>query len=162
MLSSDYTSLYISSITVTSIPRYVCESIDYKNSHWKGKDFKCCVRFLMFPYSYCLFVWLVWSFILLILERWYLNTSIIYLYIAVLIEFRAVPLLVNIILNVLQNIPTDWSIQIFHEENNLKFLLNSVLKVYIQTNRILLHQWEPMTIGYEDYADNLFTNISFW
>jgi hypothetical protein len=66
-------------------------------------------------------------------------------------------------MNVLQNIPSDWPIQIFHGQNNSKFIQNSRLSEYIKTNRIFLHQIDSFknndAMG---YTSDLLTNITFW
>jgi hypothetical protein len=83
-------------------------------------------------------------------------------YIAVLVEFRSTPLLVAVVLNVMHNIPASWPIQIFHGKNNLNFLRNSQLSVYIKTNRILLHELDSTGKYSMGYVSALLTNSTFW
>jgi hypothetical protein len=67
-------------------------------------------------------------------------------------------------MNVLQNIPSDWPIQIFHGQNNLKFIQNSRLSEYIKTNRIFLHQIDLMMKEGDamGFTSSLLTNSAFW
>jgi hypothetical protein len=66
-------------------------------------------------------------------------------------------------MNVLDNMPSNWPIQIFHGENNTHYLRNPQLNKYIKPNRILLHQIDSMkgrnAMG---YTSGLLTNITFW
>jgi len=52
--------------------------------------------------------------------------------IAVIVELRPAPILITIVLNVLQNIPDSWRIQIFHCKLNAYFINSSRLSTYIE------------------------------
>jgi hypothetical protein len=82
---------------------------------------------------------------------------------AAIVEHRPTPHLVTTVLNVIQNIPENWQIQIFHSELNAEFLRNSRLSKHIQSGKIILTKLT--TFGGQDshhYTNKLFTNISFW
>ena len=87
-----------------------------------------------------------------------------YPYIAAIVEFRSSHLLVSVILNILQHIPSSWPIQIFHGKSNYLFLKNSPsLAPYISSKRILLTQLQnEFTEDFIRNTNRLFTNISFW
>ena len=81
---------------------------------------------------------------------------------AVIVEFRSTPLLVTVILNIIQNIPEDWPVQIFHTTSNSQFIRTSRLAKYIQTGKIILTQLDEYTGNFAHYINLLFGNISFW
>jgi hypothetical protein len=66
-------------------------------------------------------------------------------------------------MNILHNIPTDWPIQIFHGQNNAKFIQNSQLSKYIKINQIFLHQIDSMKDSNAmGFTTGLLTNTTFW
>ncbi|CAF1399264.1 unnamed protein product, partial [Didymodactylos carnosus] len=84
---------------------------------------------------------------------------------ASIVDFRISALLITIILNVLQHIPTSWPIQIFHSKQNFYFLSNSTgLKPYVSTGKIILEELDELSIttNWQDFTNRLFTNLSFW
>jgi len=81
---------------------------------------------------------------------------------AVIVEFRSTPLLVTVVLNVIQNIPEDWPVQIFHTTSNSQFIRTSRLAKYIQNGKIILTHLNEYTGNFAHYTNFLFTNISFW
>jgi hypothetical protein len=84
--------------------------------------------------------------------------------IAVLVEFRSNNLLVTIVMNILQHLPSSWPIQIFHGKTNSDFLKNSsTLRPLISTERIILTEWDTeITNDFIKNTNKLFTNITFW
>lgn len=82
--------------------------------------------------------------------------------IAAIVEFRSTPVLVTIVLNVIQNIPSHWPVQIFHSESNVQFIRESRLSTYIQNEKILLTKLNDCGNDFSKYTNALFTNISFW
>ncbi len=84
--------------------------------------------------------------------------------IAVLVEFRSIDILVSIVMNILQHLPSSWPIQIFHGKTNFNFLKNSpTLSSFISTERILLTKLNTeITNDFILNTNKLFTNISFW
>jgi len=81
---------------------------------------------------------------------------------AVIVEFRSTPLLVTVVLNVIQNIPEDWPVQIFHTTSNSQFIRTSRLAKYIQNGKIILTHLNEYTGNFAHYTNFLFTNISLW
>lgn len=86
--------------------------------------------------------------------------------VAIIIEFRSTNYLVAVVMNVLQNIPIDWHIQIFHGPSNQAFLLSSTtLKPHIASQRITLTELPQYTGGEGDryrFTSELLTDINFW
>lgn len=82
--------------------------------------------------------------------------------IAAIVEFRSTPLLVTIVLNVMQNIPPTWPIQIFHCKSNAQFINRSRLYPYIESGKIVLVELPNDKGDFRLYTNQLFTNISFW
>lgn len=81
-------------------------------------------------------------------------------YVAVLIEFRAVAMLVTIVHNVHYHLPDSWRIQIFHGKGNHQFIVKSSLKPLIKSQRIILTQMNT-TYGRERTSE-LLTDRNFW
>jgi len=67
---------------------------------------------------------------------------------AVIIEFRSTPLLVTVVLNIIQNIPEDWPVQIFHTTSNSQFIRTSRLAKYIQTGKIISTQLDKFFFSF--------------
>lgn len=82
--------------------------------------------------------------------------------IAIIIESRSTPLLVTIVSNIIQNIPSHWPIQIFHSQSNNHFIRKSRLSTYIQTKKIILTELEDSKTNFTVFTNTLLTNISFW
>ncbi|CAF1473286.1 unnamed protein product [Adineta steineri] len=82
--------------------------------------------------------------------------------IAVIVESRSDPLLITIVLNVLQNIPESWPIQIFHFESNAQFINSSQLFKYIKLGKIILTKLQDYNSNYAVFTNTLLTNITFW
>ncbi|CAF1333460.1 unnamed protein product [Rotaria sordida] len=84
----------------------------------------------------------------------------------VIIEFRSTNYLVAIILNVFHNIPSNWSIQLFHGPSNYEFVINSrSLSHFIITRRLILTRLPEYTQanqGRHAYLNHILTNTSFW
>jgi len=81
---------------------------------------------------------------------------------AVIVEFRSIPLLVTIVVNVIQNIPQHWPVQIFHTTSNYHFIRTSRLAKYIENGKIILTHLDEYTGDFSRYTNFLLTNISFW
>ncbi len=81
---------------------------------------------------------------------------------AAIVEFRSTPLLVTIVLNVIQNIPENWPIQIFHCKRNAQFVQKSRLSTYIEQGKIILTELNDYEGNFSQYTNALFTNVSFW
>jgi hypothetical protein len=66
------------------------------------------------------------------------QSTIIYPYIALIVDDRATAKLVTAVLNVLQHIPTDWKVQIFTLNKHWPFYKQSALSPFILSNRIFM------------------------
>jgi hypothetical protein len=82
--------------------------------------------------------------------------------IAVIIELRPARILIPIVLNVLQNIPESWRIQIFHCKLNAYFINSSRLSTYIESGKIILTEIDDYSGRFNTFKNTLMTNISFW
>jgi hypothetical protein len=82
--------------------------------------------------------------------------------IAVIVELRPAPILIPIVLNVLQNIPDSWRIQIFHRKLNAYFINSSRLSTYIESGKIILTEIDDYNGRFDTFKNTLMTNISFW
>ncbi|CAF1622902.1 unnamed protein product [Rotaria sp. Silwood1] len=86
--------------------------------------------------------------------------------VGVIIEFRSNNYLVAIILNVFHNIPSNWSIQLFHGSSNYEFIMNSTSLLYfIKIGRLILTQLPEYTGASSQrhlFLNRLLTNESFW
>jgi hypothetical protein len=96
------------------------------------------------------------SFNVVKFESWYFEN------IAVVVEFRPTPLLVTIVLNVIQNIPEDWPVQIFHCNSNAQFIRSSRLSTLLKTGKIILTELDNHEGSFLQFTNALMTNISFW
>jgi hypothetical protein len=87
-----------------------------------------------------------------------------YPYLALIIDDRATPLLVNAVTNVLQHIPTDWKVQIVTLYQHWSFYNASSLGSLIETNRIFLTPLEQSSEGLtsDEYINSILTSASFW
>lgn len=81
---------------------------------------------------------------------------------AVIIEFRSVPIFVVVVLNIIQNIPVHWPIQIFHCPSNKQFIHKSQLAKYIENGRIILTELPQYSGDFGQYTNTVLTSISFW
>ena len=85
-------------------------------------------------------------------------------YLAVIVDDRATPLLVNAVLNVLQHIPKDWRVQIVTVVEHWPYYRRSPLGPLLAKHRLFL---TPLTIpranlsGYE-FINSVLTSASFW
>lgn len=80
--------------------------------------------------------------------------------IGVIIEFRSSHLLPETILNVIEHIPSNWPIQLFHGKDNLDFILKSSLKPFIDKRKVIL---TLMNTSYNKNETNyLLTDANFW
>lgn len=66
------------------------------------------------------------------------HSTTIYPYIGLIIDDRATPRVVTVVLNVLEHIPSDWKIQIFTLQQHWSFYQKSSLEPFIQSNRVFL------------------------
>ncbi len=82
--------------------------------------------------------------------------------IAVIVEFRSTALLVTIVLNVIQNIPEHWPIQIFHCSSNAQFIKSSRLSTFLKTGKIILTELDNHEGSFLQFTNTLMTNVSFW
>jgi hypothetical protein len=87
-----------------------------------------------------------------------------YPYLALIVDDRATPLLVNAVNNVLQHIPIDWKVQIVTPSQHWSFYKESSLGPLIKTHRILLTALEQSSNGLSsgDYINSILTSASFW
>lgn len=90
------------------------------------------------------------------------SESVYFENIAAIVEFRSSPLLVTIVLNVIQNIPKDWPIQIFHCKSNAQFIKRSRLSTFIESGKIVLSELNDYKGNFTHYTNTVFTNVSFW
>jgi hypothetical protein len=81
-------------------------------------------------------------------------------HIAVLVEFRAADLIVAVVHNVNQHIPSTWPIQIFHGKENENFIRNSTLAPFIASGKILLSLMEE--VYGKSRTNELLTSPKFW
>jgi hypothetical protein len=93
-----------------------------------------------------------------------LNYTSKYPYLALIVDDRATPLLVNAVNNVLQHIPIDWKIQIITPYQHWSFYNTSSLSPFIKTNRIFLTPLEQSSNGLssDERINLLLTSASFW
>jgi hypothetical protein len=93
-----------------------------------------------------------------------LNHTSKYPYLAVIVDNRASPLVVNAVMNVLQHIPVDWKVQIITSKQHWSFYNNSSLRPFIQSNRIFLtplkQSSNSLFIGKD--VNSILTSPSFW
>jgi hypothetical protein len=87
-----------------------------------------------------------------------------YPYLALIVDDRATPLLVNAVINVLQHIPIDWKVQIITSYQHWSFYNTSSLSRFIETNRVFLTPLEQSSNGLSsaDYINSILTSASFW
>ena len=83
-------------------------------------------------------------------------------YLAAIVELRTTPMLVTIVLNVIQNIPANWPIQIFHGESNAPFIKRSRLVALIDSGKIILTELNDYEGDFNNFTNMLFTSIPFW
>ena len=88
----------------------------------------------------------------------------IYPYIAVIVDDRATPLLVNAVLNVLQNIPIDWKVQIFTDPKIWPYYQTSSLASFINQNRVFLTPLPFLRNNRpgDDFINLLLTSVALW
>jgi hypothetical protein len=93
-----------------------------------------------------------------------LNHTSKYPYLAVIVDDRASPLVVNAVMNVLQHIPVDWKVQIITSKQHWSFYNNSSLGPLIQTNRVFLTPLNQSSNGLSSgaYINPILTSASFW
>jgi hypothetical protein len=82
-----------------------------------------------------------------------------YPYIAVLVEFRSIDMMITVVHNVYHHIPSSWPIQIFHGQTNRDFILNSTLAPLIHSGKILL---SSMSVYGKERTNELLTDPKFW
>jgi len=85
----------------------------------------------------------------------------IYNKVAVIIEPRQPPYLVKVVKNFIDNLPDEWYIKIFHGLNAKQFILDSELKPYIESGKILLQRLSVDNLSSYEYSD-LFKTTKFW
>jgi hypothetical protein len=87
-----------------------------------------------------------------------------YPYLAVIVDDRATPLLVNAVINILQHIPIDWKVQIITLKEHWSFYNKSSLALYIQTNRIFFTSLKQSSNGLssDKNINIILTSASFW
>jgi len=87
-----------------------------------------------------------------------------YPYLALIIDDRATPLLVNAVINVLQHIPIDWKVQIITPYQHWSFYNTSSLSQFIKTNRVFLTPLQQSSNGLSnvEYINLILTSASFW
>ena len=121
--------------------------------------------FLIVNVLLCIFIFKLYSW-KITNNIWITNTNITkdssFLYSAVIVEFRPIPLLITVILNVIQNIPEHWPIQLFYSQSNKEFIQKSGLVKYIQNRKIILTELVEYHGNFRTYTNSLLTNISFW
>lgn len=82
--------------------------------------------------------------------------------VAAIVEPREHPLLVPIILAVIDRLPDEWIVQIFHGKKNKEFLTHNPLIVPLIANgKIVLSQIETDNLSVKDY-NHLLLNPAFW
>jgi hypothetical protein len=81
-------------------------------------------------------------------------------HIAVLVEFRTTDLIVTVVHNVNQHIPSTWPIQIFHGKENENFIRNSTLAPLIASGKIFLSLMEE--VYGKNRTNELLTTRKFW
>jgi hypothetical protein len=92
------------------------------------------------------------------------NQTLRYPYLAVIVDDRATPLLVNAVINVLQHIPIDWKVQIITLHQHISFYEKSSLEPFIKAKRIFFTPLERSSNGSSggDYINLMLTSASFW
>jgi hypothetical protein len=85
----------------------------------------------------------------------------IYNKVAVIVEPRQHPYLVKVVKNFIDNLPDEWYIKIFHGLNAKQFILDSELKPYIESGKILLQRLSVDNLNAYTYSD-LFKTTKFW
>lgn len=81
--------------------------------------------------------------------------------VAVIVEPRRHPYLVKVVKNFIDILPDEWYIKIFHGLNAKQFLLDSELKPYIESGKILLQALHTDNLNSFTYSD-LFKTTKFW
>jgi hypothetical protein len=92
------------------------------------------------------------------------HPTTIYPYIAFIIDDRATPKLVTVVLNVLQHIPTDWKVQIFTHDKSWSFYKQSALSPFILSNRVFMTSinFPRNNMSGDDFINLYLTSPSLW
>jgi hypothetical protein len=92
------------------------------------------------------------------------HSTNIYPYIAVIIDDRATPKLVTVVLNVLQHLPSDWKVQIFTHNEHWPYYQQSALGSFIRNNSVFITpiDFERKNRSGADFINLYLTSTSFW
>ena len=127
-----------------------------------------CNRSLLFLFLFLFFLTLLLIISKLVHRIHHVHLSIKYCnkypYLAVIVDDRASPLVVNAVINVLQHIPTDWKVQIITLKKNWPFYNQSSLNSYIEKDRVFLTELDRSANGMssDNYINPILTSASFW
>lgn len=119
---------------------------------------------LIFIFTFVILSYSYFTDISRLCSKFTFNYTSKYPYLALIVDNRATPLVINAVHNVLAHIPIDWKVQIVTPYHHWSYYNKSSLGQLIKTNRIFLTPLERSSNGLSDaeYINSILTSSSFW